>query len=266
MNLLAWVIASTTHAGLIYTDEPVSRAFNQGGYLEMNVKVLSNYYRINNDSLVWYHNDSQIISEGRHVISDNNTRLTINNLRDYDAGVYKVNFTYSCDYPLPSTADFVPVIFTVQEHSLSNYSPLTTVPTYYITDRNSWPGILLNTSVPLQYIDEIYYDFWYKDGVRVPDSNTSTTEQNGLRTDTLELTGTESDSAAGIYMVILYAEYDYHSSLYDSNCFVARRIYSLHVYSAIAFSVWNVKSHCELLSKIGGTHITQSGKTPMSYF
>ena len=128
----------------------------------MNVIVLSNDYGINNDSLVWYHNDSRIIPGGRHIISDNNTRLTINSLRDYDAGVYKVNISYSCDYPLPSTANFVPVIFTVQEHSLPVYDPLTTVPTYYITDRSS--RIFLNTSLQSQYIRRIYDDpFWYKD-------------------------------------------------------------------------------------------------------
>ena len=219
----------------------------------MNVKVLSNIYDINNDSLVWYHNDSQILSGGRRVISDNNTRLTINNLRDYDAGVYKVNFSYSCEYPLASNPDFVPVIFIVQEHSLPVYDPLTTVSTYYITDRNG-PGILLNTSVPLQYIDGIYGDYWHKDGVRVPDSNTSTTEQNGLRTDTLELTG---DSAAGIYMVALQASYDYGSSSHSSNCFIAYRIDLFHTVFAIGFSVWNVKSHRKLLTKIGGTHTTQ---------
>ena len=238
------MVASTAHASVIYTDEPVSRAFNQGEYLEMNVKVLSNYYLINNESLVWYHNDSWIISGGRHIISDNNTRLTINNLRNYDAGVYKVNFTYSCDYPLPSTPDFVPVIFTVQERSLPVYDPLTTVPTYYITDRNG-PGILLNTSVPLQYI-RIYGDYWYKDGVRVPNSNTSTTEQNGLRTDTLELTGTEYDSVAGIYIVVLDTDYDYHSNLNDRNCSVAREIYYYSRVVTVAFSVWNVKIHREL--------------------
>ena len=97
----------------------------------MNVKVLNNIYNINNDSLVWYRNDSRIISGGRHIISDNNTRLTINNLRDYDAGVYKVNFSYSCDYSLPSIPDFVPVVFTVQEHSLPVYDPLTTVPIHH---------------------------------------------------------------------------------------------------------------------------------------
>ena len=90
----------------------------------------------------------------------------------------------------------------------------------------------------------------------VPDNNISTTEQNGLRTDTLDLTDTESD-AAGIYMVALAARYDDGSSLYSSNCFIADRI-DLHYYIfAIGFSVWNVKSHRKLLTKIGGTYTTQ---------
>ena len=231
--------------GLIYTDEPVLRAFYQGGYLELNVKVLSNYYGINNDSLVWHHNDSQIISGGRHIISDNNTRLTINNLRDYDAGVYKVNFTYSCEYPLPSTAAFVPVIFMVQENSLPVYDPLTA--NYYFIDSN--PRIFLNTSVPLQYIRSIYGVYWYKDGVRISNSNMSiltTTEQDGLRTETLELTGTGSDSVAGIHMMALRARYDRSSIFYEDYCTLAYGVYYGDRVFIIGFSVWNVAKYREL--------------------
>ena len=193
---------------------------------------------------MWYHNGSQILSRGRHIISENNTKLTINNLRDYDAGVYKVNFSYSCIYPLPSVAAFVPVMFTVQEHSLPLYDPLTTLPTYYITDIS--PRIFLNTSVPSQYIRRLYGVYWYKDGVRVSNSNTSTlttTEQGGLRTGTLDLTGRES---AGIYMVALRVRYAYESILFDYICLIADRVDLFYYEFAIGFSIWIVKNYREL--------------------
>ena len=184
---------------------------------------------------------------GRHIISDNNTRLTINSLRDYDAGVYKVNFTYSCEYPLPSNPGFVPVIFTVQENSLPVYDPLATVSTYYITDRSS--RLFLNTSLQSQNIQRIYgdYIYWYKDNVIVRESNTSnitTTEQHGLKTDILELIHTESNSVAGVYMVGILARYNRSSNIwYEDYCLIVREVDYSYFYHTFGFSIWNVKSY-----------------------
>ena len=120
------------------------------------------------------------------------------------------------------------------------YDPLTTVPTYYITNRN--PQIFLNTTLPLQYFSYVSGGYWRKDGVRIADSNEynlTTTEQNGLRTDTLELTGTDPDSVAGVYIVPFVAKYDY---LEEDYCGISL---SRFHFIAIGFSIWRVKNYRE---------------------
>ena len=229
----------------MYTDGPVSRTFNRGESLQLNVEVLSpNDYDFTSESLAWYHNGSRIISGGRHTISSGNTRLTINDLRDFDAGFYKVNFTFSCDYPLPSTADFVPVVFTVQEHSLPVYDPLNTVLTYYVMDI-SRPRVYLNASVPSHYYTTLgftrggFLDVWHKDGMRVYE-DLSVADQDGKWTATLELTGIGSESASGIYTVALLSAYE--DTIWD-NCSLARH----GAITTIGYSIWNVKTYRELI-------------------
>ena len=223
------------------TEEPVTRSFVHDGYLELNVKMC-NYSGISEVSLMWYHNDTLIISGARRTLSNNNTQLTLRDMRDYDAGIYKVNFSRSCEFvPSIVLADNAPVVFVVQEHSLPTYNPYSRVPTYYITDDmdsimllNEFTGIQPSSNSPL-------FSSWNRNGTRIIESSMFNMTLDGSATSTLQAIYNITNDVTGTYVGITYL--NLRHQYYD--CPIINYYLDLSLINnlplPIAVSIWNVK-------------------------
>ena len=192
----------------MHTPERVSRSFSPGGYLELNVNVTDNSFGISHSSLVWYHNETELVSGDRRAITNNHTTLIIRDMRSHDAGEYKVNFSYTCPYPLPSLALFAPVTFTVQGNSPPTYNPLSRIPTYYVSAEDSNTNIMLmNISVNTLYLN-LFHPYWYRNGRRL-----SNVHLNGSTT-SVSLQAAYTD-IGGIYIGLIEAYHRHQLVLYD---------------------------------------------------
>lgn len=165
----------------------------------MNVySEIDHHYNTIGSSLVWYHNETELSPGGRHNITNSNTTLIITDMKDYDAGSYKVKFFNNCSYPLPSLAYAAPVTFTVQENSVPVYNPLATIPTYYLTVNST---VVLNLPVVDAHVQQYTYNhtpYWYRsDGI-----------QTGIGKESMmSLSVQTTDDNIGVYIGLIMARY-----------------------------------------------------------
>ena len=211
----------------MHTFEPVSRSFSHGGYLELNINITDSNFGISNSSLVWYHNGTELFSGDRHTITNDNTRLIIRDMRSHDAGVYKVNFTYTCPYPLPSLALFAPVTFTVQENSPPTYNPLSMIPAHYVSAEDPNSTIVLDISTDTQYFIPLGA-YWYRNGSQL--RNTGSTISLSLYTN--------SDDISGIYFGLIEVMYRYQPVINEDYCVIGSSYF--HLVIPIGLSLWNI--------------------------
>lgn len=85
-------------SGFVYPLGHQVRFFTSGETLSLQVNVSTRYYRASRiQSLVWYHNGSQICTCRTR---NNGTELVISNARKSDAGIYEVKIS-SLDFGKP---------------------------------------------------------------------------------------------------------------------------------------------------------------------
>ena len=132
-------------------------------------------------------------------------------MRDYDAGIYKVIFSRSCDF-VPSLAivDNAPVIFVVQEYSLPTYNAYST---YYVTDTSS--SILLSIQTNSSTLSPS--SRWYRNGIMITESsmdNITVANQDGYATNTLHTVYNDTRDVTGTYVGITGLTLHLHNNVF----------------------------------------------------
>lgn len=210
-----------SHAGYVYTEEPVVRSFTRGGNLVLNVNVSDTRYARYISSLAWYHNGTEIVSGNKHTITNSDTTLRITNIAEGDAGTYEVkvrSISYDsernspiCDSIVPPLFELhpmlQPVIFTVQESSPPTYDPSSIISIVYVGE-NAGSIRLNGTSV--QYNSSISITQtrhnWFRNGIRLSDGgmyNSTGSLQEGL---SLQIMYNNIADVTGDYVGVLWAE------------------------------------------------------------
>ena len=149
--------------GLLQTDEPITRTIILGDRIEMRINVsdilqFSLNFAI---SLAWYHNGSQLTSDGRVSIGNRGTSLTISNMVQSDAGKYEVKISSTnldnsgglCDRNilpmLENLAIHAPVTFLLQDSNLPAYNPEDIIIDYTLP-----PSV--NSEVIPEYVTKVF--------------------------------------------------------------------------------------------------------------
>ena len=110
--------------------EPLFRTFVLGSTIELQVNVSTNYLASHIQTLIWYHNETEVQPSGRVSVLKNGKRITIRDTTHADAGCYKVEIA-SLDFGYPvcdslwlpvlrNHAAHTPVTFTIK---IMNESP-----------------------------------------------------------------------------------------------------------------------------------------------
>ena len=164
-------------------------------------------------------------------------------MRDYDAGIYKVNFSRSCEFvPSIVLADNAPVVFVVQEYSLPTYNPYSRVPTYYITDDmdsimllNEFTGIQPNSSSPL-------FSSWNRNGATITENSMFNITLDGSATSTLQTSVYNiTHDVTGTYVGITFLALNSRRQYYDCPIINYYLDLNFNLPLPIAVSIWNVK-------------------------
>ena len=230
--------------GILNTEDPVARNFSLHQKILLQINRLSDsyygYLAHYISSLTWYHNGTEILSNERMNISNDETSLTISDMIGCDVGKYEVKISsieyygYSssgtCDRNvlrmLEQTALHAPVSFYLQQYHIPQYKPEDIIELYFLPMNslaNSNNTITINHTTDVnttlifggysRYFDELFF----RNGVsQSPNTNNVTTEQlygNEINiSHQLRYSGT--DEIAGHYVYMESADYYY----FTSNC------------------------------------------------
>ena len=106
--------------------KPLTRTFILGSTIELQVNISTNYRASHIGTLIWYHNETEILtrSSGRVSVLNNGRRIIIRDTTHADAGNYEVKIA-SLDYDdsvcdslwlplLRNHAALAPVTFTLK--------------------------------------------------------------------------------------------------------------------------------------------------------
>ena len=239
---------------------PVVRSFSRGGSLWLSVNTSDGRYI----SLAWFYNGTEITSRenGRLIIDNNGTRLSITNMEESDAGTYqvKINSTsfhiYSnseaCDAivlpSLESNADYAPVTFMVQEQHIPTYDPSSIVSTHYISEDTSNTLQLHSTiNTSLGTYPDGHRNYWFRNGSRLSDNNIFNSSGSSLERLSLQVTSNNSADITGDYVGIVWIWYSDWNNDFQDMCrgyydyFDApyRRVLP------VAVSYWSIKVQCK---------------------
>ena len=230
--------------GILNTDDPVARNFSLHQKILLQINRLSDsyygYLARYISSLTWYHNGTEILSNERMNISNDETLLTISDMIDCDVGKYEVKISsieyygYSssatCDRNvlrmLEQTALHAPVTFYLQQYHIPQYNPediieLYSLPMNLLADSNNTITIHYTTDVNATFLFEGYSGNFdhrlFRNGVsQSPNTNNIITEQlygNEINI-SHKLRYCDTDEIAGHYVYMETTHYYY----FISNC------------------------------------------------
>ena len=212
---------------LLQTDEPIARSFILDNEIVMNV-ILSNTQTNQPfvSSLMWSHNGTELISDGRVSIDNNGTSLTISNMVQSDAGRYevKINSTVLDDgrtcntniLPmLENIALHAPMTFLLQENSLPTYTPEDAIvnydiPAYQYINKQLAINNTFMVNVPAVLNETKIFNNLFRDGVGIFINETynSTWSYGSFTTQYLTISYNNSDDIAGQYVVQQFTNYE----------------------------------------------------------
>ena len=236
--------------GLIYTDEPVTRVFTLDDRIEMGISIFDTAIPLPEIivSLAWYHNGTEVASDGRISINNNGTSLIISNTVEFDAGMYevKINSTNlnggeNCDKNiipmLANLAIFTPVIFTLQGSNLSTQNSEDFLLDYHLPAyqeaslKDFYIENILMLNVLAVFGEEIeIFNYLYKDGVNISDImafHSNISYGNDVIKQSLRITYNNTDDITGHYSHLAFIKiwnlnsnfcFDWLNSLLDINC------------------------------------------------
>ena len=227
---------------------------------------ISDYYSLAQyiSSLAWYHNGTELTSDDRVIITDNETSLTISNMAQSDSGKYEVRInsiefnSAFCDNNilpmLENLALYAPVTFLLQESNLPKYNPEDVIldyalPAYKGSAQQSFAidNTFMINAAALVYNTRNIYDYLYKDGEHISGRHiyNRTVSYDNITTQSLRITYNNTDDIAGHYVHTAYSDYDYfsistcpdyHYILYYLTCEIP--VFTLY---------WNIRSYGKLI-------------------
>ena len=252
---------------MLYTEEPVRRAFTLNERMEMRINVSSvlNIAPTIIRSLVWSHNGTELASDGRHSIGHNGTSLTISNMVQSDAGKYEVKINSTdlddeegiCDRNilpmLSNLALHTPVTFVLQEFSVPTYYPEDVISDYAVPAYQGSASKTLDIdnvfmiNIPAVLYDRsILFEFLYKDGVAIRDmpSFNDTVSYGNVTTQSLRIKYNNTEDVTGRYFYGADIIYIY---IYGDICPQYMDYFeSTHIYPPVFSLHWNIRSYSEL--------------------
>ena len=138
------------YIGILNTDDPVARNFSLHQKILLQINRLSDsyygYLARYISSLAWYHNGTEILSNERMNISNDETLLTISDMIGCDVGKYEVKISSIECYGFSSsatcnrnilrmleqTALHSPVTFYLQQYHVPQYKPEDIIELYFL--------------------------------------------------------------------------------------------------------------------------------------
>ena len=227
---------------------------------------ISDYYSLAQyiSSLAWYHNGTELTSDDRVIVTDNEISLTISNMAQSDAGKYEVRInsigsnSTLCDRNLlpmlENLALYAPVTFLLQESNLPKYNPEDVIldyalPAYQGSAQQSFAidNTFMINAAALVYNTRDIYGYLYKDGEFISDRRiyNGTISYDNITTQSLRIPYNNTDDIAGhyVYTAIAYCydlniptcpDYDY--IVYVPTCEIP--VFTLY---------WNIRSYGKLI-------------------
>ena len=265
--------------GLIYTDEPVTRVFTLDNRIEMGISIFDTAIPLPEIivSLAWYHNGTEVTSDGRISINNNGTSLIISNTVEFDAGMYevKINSTNlnggeNCDKNiipmLANLAIFAPVKFTLQESNLSTQNSEDFLLDYHLPAyqdaslKDFYIENILMLNVLAVFGDEIeIFNYLYKDGVYISDImafHSNISYGNDVTMQSLRITYNNTDDITGHYSHLAFIDISNSNSNFCSDWLnsllnICINNYYFHCYYFYEYFPlftlhWNIRSYGKL--------------------
>ena len=227
---------------------------------------ISDYYSLAQyiSSLAWYHNGTELTSDDRVIITNNETSLTISNMAPSDAGKYEVrinsigfNSAFCDSNVLPmmeNLALYAPVTFLLQESNLPKYNPEDVIldyalPVYHGSAQQSFAidNTFMINAAALEYSTRNIYDYLYKDGEYISDRRiyNRTVSYDNITTQSLRITYNNTDDIAGHYIHTASTHYySFNISIcpdYDYTWYYFTR------YTPVFTLYWNIRSYGKLI-------------------